>query len=352
MYDDLMRKAISQARSSKPHPNPRVGAIVLDPQGETVSVASHLGPGTAHAEELALSLAGRQARGGTLIATLEPCNHIGRTPPCVDSILDSGVSRVVVGVLDPDVRVSGAGVARLTESGVEVIMWDRPAEAEMLDPGYFVHRRFGRPRVTLKLAATLDGQSAAVDGSSRWITAEAARADGHLLRADADAVMVGAGTVLADDPRLTARTDRFAGPQPRPVVVAGGRQLDPGAAIFLRDPLVLATGPLDLPGEVLVVPDATGTRVDLVAGLAILAERGIVDVLVEGGPQLSGSLWSDGLVDAVVIYFGAKMAGGTGLGMVGGVFSTLSEATDVKIEDVVVLGDDLKVVATPLREAS
>lgn len=339
-----MREAISLAVPTRPHPNPRVGALVLDAAGTVVSRAAHAGPGQPHAEAAALGAAGERARGGTLVVTLEPCDHTGRTPPCTAAILAAGVARVLVGAVDPDSRVSGRGLARLEAAGLEVRAGIAAAEAAALDAGYFHHRRTGRPRVTLKAALTLDGQSAAADGTSRWITSPEARADAHRLRAQSDAVMVGAGTLAADDPALTVRLPEYDGPQPRPVVVAGRRPLPPQARLWQRHPLVLAPQPLDVPGEVVVAPGPEG--VDLQAGLEALGERGLLDLLVEGGPILAGALWRAGLVDRGVFYFAARLGGGAGLPALAGRFATLAAARDIEIVSAGRVGPDLRVEFT------
>ena len=234
----LIREAISHASGTHPHPNPRVGAIVLDATGTVAGVGSHAGRGAPHAEVVALREAGDRAAGGTLVVTLEPCDHEGVTPPCTGAVIGAGVARVVVGAVDPDRRVSGRGIERLRAAGIDVVAGVGAGLVEAADPGYFHQRRTGRPRVTLKWAATLDGQAAAADGSARWISSPESRADGHLLRAESDAVMVGAGTVIADDPDLTVRLDGYRGPQPRPVVIAGHRALPPRARLMGRDPIV------------------------------------------------------------------------------------------------------------------
>ena len=340
----LMREAIALATATAPHPNPRVGALVLDASGEVVGRGAHAGPGEPHAEVVALAAAGRRAEGGTLVVTLEPCDHTGRTPPCTGAVLAAGVARVLVGAGDPDQRVAGRGVARLRAGGVEVRTGIAAAEAEALDPGYFHHRRTGRPLVTLKAALTLDGQAAGADGTSHWITSEEARADGHRLRAAADAVMVGAGTVAADDPLLTVRLPGYAGRQPRAVVVAGRRSLPPAARIWERHPIVLAPDPADWPGEVLPLPGPDG--VDLAAGLTALGERGLLDVLVEGGPTLAGSLLRAGLVGRGVFYLGARLGGGMGVPALRGVFATLAEARPVEIVSAARVGPDVRVEFT------
>jgi diaminohydroxyphosphoribosylaminopyrimidine deaminase/5-amino-6-(5-phosphoribosylamino)uracil reductase len=340
MEQAAMDEALRLAAGHRTHPNPRVGSVVLDASGEIVGRGAHEGPGLPHAEAVALAEAGDSARGGTIVVTLEPCDHHGRTPPCTEAILDAGITRVVAAITDPDPQVSGRGLAHLREAGLEVEAGSHADAAEALDPGYFVHRRLGRPRVTLKWASTLDGQVAAADGTSQWITSPEASRDAHLLRSEADAVMVGAGTVIADDPRLTVRLDGYDGPQPRPVIVAGTRPLDPARALFGRDPIVYT--PDDLPG-----PDG----VDLGAALADLGKRDVVDLLVEGGPTLAGALLRDGLADRLVVYLAGSVAGGVGRPALGGLFETIGDQVPVAITDVRRLGPDLRVEATVGRGA-
>lgn len=323
-----MLEAAELARKTHPHPNPRVGAIVLDRSGEAVGRGSHAGPGFPHAEVVALSAAGDRSRGGTVVVTLEPCTHQGRTPPCVDALLAAGVARVVVGAPDPDPRVQGRGLDRLREAGLEVLTDVAPGE--QIDPAYFHHRRTGLPLVTLKLAATLDGQVAAADGTSQWITGPEARADAHRLRAEADAVMVGAGTVIADDPLLDVRLPDHDGFQPRPVIVVGERPLPADARIWARDPLVIDQGSGDL------------TEV-----LRLVANEGLLALLVEGGPRLAHSLWAGNLVNRGVFYFGAMVAGGYGRSPFEGVWSTLENARPVTVDAVTRLGGDFRVDFTP-----
>ncbi len=347
MYDEPMRRAIALAAAApRPHPNPRVGAVVLDAAGNIVAEAAHLGAGMVHAEADAVRLAGERARGGTVVVTLEPCDHHGRTGPCTEALLEAGVARVVVGAEDPDPRVRGRGIRRLRDAGIAVLTGVLAGNVEALDPGYFHHRRTGRPRVTLKWAATLDGQTAAADGTSQWITSPEARADAHRLRAAADVVMVGAGTVLVDDPRLDVRLDGWDGAQPRPVVVAGRRPLPHDARIFARKTLVYATEPLALPAEVVVVPPRTGGA-DLAAVLGDLGERGMLDVLVEGGPALAGALWRAGLVDHAVLYLGAKVGGGMGRPAFTAPFETLADARPVEVTGIAKVGPDVRIELEP-----
>jgi len=339
-----MREAIDLAAGTTPHPNPRVGALVLDTAGEVVGRGVHEGPGCPHAEVVALAEAGERAAGGTLVVTLEPCDHTGRTPPCADAILSAGVVGVVIGVLDPDHRVSGRGADRLRAAGLKVTTGVAVEAVEALDPGYFHQRRTGRPRVTLKVALTLDGQIAAADGSSRWITSLESRRDGHLLRAASDAVMVGAGTIRIDDPALTVRLPGYLGPQPMAVIVAGKRPLPGGARLWERSPLVFAPAAGGIPGEVVALPGVSG--VDLVAAMEELGKRGVVDLLVEGGASLAGSLLRAGLVDRGVFYLAGKLAGGVGLPALGGSFAGVDAARPISITSVDRLGPDLRVEFT------
>lgn len=264
-------------------PNPWVGAVVVGPGGDVIGTGATEPPGRAHAEIGALAAAGPDSRGATLYSTLEPCCHRGRTGPCTDAIVAAGVRRVVVAVEDPDPMVAGRGLAALRAAGVEVAVGvGAEAVADQLW-SYFVHRRTGRPGVLLKLAATLDGRTAAPDGTSRWITGAAARADAHALRAESDAVLVGAGTVRADDPALTVRH------------VSG------------RDPLriVLGTAPptarvrpcLELGGELGEILDELG-------------RRGVVQLLVEGGATVAHAFHAAGLVDRYAVYLAPAFAGG------------------------------------------
>jgi diaminohydroxyphosphoribosylaminopyrimidine deaminase/5-amino-6-(5-phosphoribosylamino)uracil reductase len=265
-------------------PNPWVGCVIVTPAGEVFDGATEP-PGGPHAEAVALAAAGDEARGATLYCTLEPCAHHGRTPPCADAIVEAGVARVVVAVLDPDPKVSGRGVERLRAAGVEVTVGTRSSEvAEQLAP-YLKHRRTGRPWVVLKLAATLDGRTAAPDGSSRWITGEDARHDAHRLRAHSDAVLVGAGTVRADDPELTVRLAEHVTRQPLRVVL--GRAPE-HARIH---PAVELSGDL---GDVL----------DELGG------RGVVQLLVEGGARVAHDFHAAGLVDRYVVYLAPALFGG------------------------------------------
>lgn len=344
---DAMSVALALASGERPHPNPRVGAVVLDSEGRVAGRGAHAAPGLPHAERIALAEAAAAAAGGTLVVTLEPCAHTGRTPPCTEAVIASGVRTVVVGALDPDPRVAGRGVAALVAAGIDVRVGVPGVDAEAVDPGYFHHRRTGRPRVLLKSALTLDGQVAAADGTSRWITGEEARADAHRLRAAADGILVGAGTVLADDPRLTVRLPGYGGAGPRPVVVSGTRPLPAGAAVWELGPLVLSPVPVAVPAGDVVVAPGEGGLVDLPAALRRVAEAGILDLLVEGGPTIAAALWEAGLVDRGVFYVAGRLAGGRGRGVFDRPFPTLDASRRVEIVDVARLGADLRVEWVP-----
>jgi diaminohydroxyphosphoribosylaminopyrimidine deaminase / 5-amino-6-(5-phosphoribosylamino)uracil reductase len=341
-HESVMRQAIAVSTRFRPHPNPRVGAVLVSSDGTVVAEHGHAGPGEVHAERGLLEAVGPVDKDHFLVVTLEPCVHTGRTPPCVEAIIDAGVSRVVVGAIDPDSRVAGNGVAALRAAGIEVVTGVAAGEVEESDPGYFHHRRTGMPLVTLKSAATLDGQIAAADGTSQWITGEPARTDAHRLRAEHDAVLVGAGTVRSDDPLLNVRLADYSGPQPVPVIVAGSRPLPGGLRIWERSPVVLGSEELVLT-DVDFVRCGTGGVVDLRQGLAALADRGLLSILVEGGSRLAASLWSLGLVERGVQYLGANLAGGTGRGMFDRLWGTLDDMTPITITGLTRLGEDLRV---------
>lgn len=311
-------------------PNPPVGAAVRSESGDGWFIGATAPPGGPHAEAAALRAAGPAARAGTLYVTLEPCAHRGRTPPCTDAIIDSGLRRVVVGVEDPDPLVAGRGIASLREAGLEVeVGVERDRVADQL-AGYLKHRRTGRPGVTLKLAATLDGFIAAADGSSRWITGEPARLDAHRLRARSDAVLVGAGTVRADDPSLTARLPDddpyFRTADTQPVRVVLGRA-PAGAAVLPA---------LELRGELGGVLDELG-------------RRGHLEVLVEGGATVAHAFHAEGLVDRYVLYLApALMGGDNGRPLFAGPGAPrLSHLWRGRVRSVTSLGVDLRVELLP-----
>jgi diaminohydroxyphosphoribosylaminopyrimidine deaminase/5-amino-6-(5-phosphoribosylamino)uracil reductase len=360
----MMRRALALAERGRGlvSPNPLVGAVVVR-QDRVVGEGWHDGPGNPHAEIHALRAAGDVAHGATLYVTLEPCDHHGRTPPCTNAILEAGIARVVAAACDPNPIVDGRGFERLRRAGVEVASGVLEAEAERLNEAFAKHVRTGLPLVVLKMAATLDGKVAARDGSSRWITGEEARAEVHRMRAAADAILVGAGTILADDPSLTVRDPDYRGhPVLRVLVDARGRV--PATAKLFSDQaptLVVTTeaSPEERRGEwaqagadVVVFDYATKGGVSLDALFAHLGKRDVQLVLVEGGPTLAWSAVRDGLVDKLVLFLAPKLVGGAGApGILGGEgLAPIAEALDVEIVDVALVGRDIKVEARVHRD--
>jgi diaminohydroxyphosphoribosylaminopyrimidine deaminase/5-amino-6-(5-phosphoribosylamino)uracil reductase len=337
-----MHRAIELAREwPYTHPNPRVGAVIIDSANEVIGEGWHRGPGTDHAEVVALKEAGEAARGATVYVTLEPCSSHGRTPPCVDALTAAEVSTVVVGAIDPDPKVAGRGVRHLEAAGIEVITGVAERQARELDPAYFHHRVTGMPMVTIKWAMTLDGSVAADDGTSQWITGERARRDAHELRSKVDGVVVGAGTMRTDDPRLDVRIDGFAGVQPRPVIVAGRAELPEGATVWERDPVVVATSDRSVPsGQVLVVDEVEG-HPDPKETARGLANLGMLHLLLEGGPTVAAAWWQAGVITNGVVYIGSKVGGGTGRSPLAGLFATIEGASTVEFETVRSVGDDV-----------
>ena len=322
--DGHMRAALALARRhlGQTWPNPSVGCVLVR-DGRVVGRGVTAPGGRPHAEVLALAAAGAAARGATAYVTLEPCSHHGKTPPCADALIAAGVTRAVVGCNDPDPRVNGAGLARLRAAGIEVVENVLRAEAESLQIGFITRVRLGRPAVTLKLATTLDGRIATAGGDSQWITGAAARRAGHGLRGTHDAVLVGVGTVLADDPALTCRIAGFRR-VPAVRVVLDGR---------LRTPLTsqLATTAQDVPTWLLHGPEAPaaaraalaalGVRLieveggegRMAAALAALGAAGLTRVLAEGGAGVAGALLGAGLVDGIAWFHAPGVMGGDGL---------------------------------------
>jgi diaminohydroxyphosphoribosylaminopyrimidine deaminase/5-amino-6-(5-phosphoribosylamino)uracil reductase len=322
-----MRRAVELAASVRAvtSPNPWVGCVVVAPDGSVFEGAT-APPGGPHAEASALAAAGERAQGSTLYCTLEPCPHVGRTPPCVDAIVKAGVARVVVAMEDPDRRARGRGVERLRHAGVHIEVGLCQAQVRDQLAPYAKHRLTGRPWVVLKLATTMDGRTAAPDGTSRWITGEEARTDAHRLRAESDAVLVGAGTVRADDPSLTVR--RVAGSDPRRVVLGRAPR---GARVH----------------------PALETSGDLHRVLDDLGRDGVLQVLVEGGASVAHGFHAAGLVDRYVLYLAPALFGGDDArGLFAGPGSpTMAGVWRGRIVDVAVLGPDLRVELAPLEES-
>jgi diaminohydroxyphosphoribosylaminopyrimidine deaminase/5-amino-6-(5-phosphoribosylamino)uracil reductase len=315
-------------------PNPAVGAVILDADGIPVGEGATAPPGGPHAEVVALAQAGDRARGGTAVLTLEPCAHTGRTAPCTDALIAAGVARVVVAVPEPT-ELAGGGADRLRAAGVGVELGAEQGEAEAgALASWLTGVREHRPYVVWKVAATLDGRVAAADGSSRWITGEPARAAVHRLRATCDAVLVGSGTVLADDPQLTVRD-------------ADGRNA-------LRQPLrVVVDRRGRLPEDARVFDDAGPTLVSSASSPAALLgelfDRDVRRLLLEGGPTLAGAFLREGLVDEIVIHLAPKLLG-SGPSLVSDLgIRAVGDALDLSVVDVTLLGGDVALRLRPTR---
>jgi diaminohydroxyphosphoribosylaminopyrimidine deaminase/5-amino-6-(5-phosphoribosylamino)uracil reductase len=315
-------------------PNPPVGAVVLAADGTPVGEGATAPAGGPHAEVRALAEAGERARGGTVVVTLEPCAHTGRTAPCAQALAEAGVARVVVAAREPT-ELAGGGAERLRAVGVEVVEGVQQAEAEEgALAAWLTGVRLGRPYVVWKVAGTLDGRVAAADGTSRWITGPQARAAVHRLRATCDAVVVGSGTALADDPQLTVRDEagRPAGRQPLRVVVDRRGRLAEGARV------------LDDAAPTLV--SRAATPADL---LAELFDRDVRRLLLEGGPTLAAAFLRAGLVDEALLHLAPKLLG-SGPALVGELgIGTIGDALALVVADVTPLGGDLQVRLRPTR---
>jgi diaminohydroxyphosphoribosylaminopyrimidine deaminase / 5-amino-6-(5-phosphoribosylamino)uracil reductase len=361
---DAMRRAIVLAARGlgATSPNPVVGCVVLDAADRPAGEGYHARAGEPHAEVVALLAAGERARGGTAVVTLEPCNHTGRTPPCRQALLDAGIRRVVAAVRDPYPPAAG-GLDALRTAGVDVELGVCAEEAARGNEAWLTATRLGRPFVVWKYAASLDGRVAAADGTGRWITSAESRADAHRLRAECDAVMVGSGTLRADDPHLAVRHVPLRGTPPLRVVVdtaatitVGARVLDDAAPTVVAVADDADASHLNGRATVLRLPRAPGegaVGLDLEVLLAALRDRNVMSVLLEGGPTLAGRFVEAGLVDRVVGYVGPVVLGGGGFPVLAGPGApTMAAAWRFELDEVTRVGPDLRIVARPRRKES
>ena len=336
-YEPAMRRAIALAANGPSNGvNPQVGCVVLNSAGTIIAEGWHRGAGTAHAEVDALSqLTAEQAQGSTFVVTLEPCNHTGRTGPCAVALIEAGVGKVVYAATDPG-HASSGGAQRLRDAGIEVIGGVLEDAVEELLEEWMLSARLHRPHVTVKWAASLDGRAAATDGTSQWISGTQSRVRVHEQRSAADAIVVGTGTVLADNPSLTARTPEGSLHDHQPIPVIIGSRNIPDDALVHQHPL-----------EPLIIGHN-----DLHAALSEMYAQGIRSVFVEGGPTLASAFIAEGLVDRLYIYLAPVLLGGdkVALGDLG--VSTLSERIDLNIRSVENLGEDIFITATPTRKDS
>lgn len=327
--ESFMRLALAMARRGlgRTWPNPSVGAVLVrEDEQEVIARGWTMPGGRPHAETVALDRAGGLAQGATMYVTLEPCSHHGGTPPCADAIIDAGVSRVVCGTADSDPRVSGQGLARLRDAGLEVVERVLEADARLVTRGHLLRTGEGRPEITLKVATGSDGHIAPGDGAPVWVTGDRARAQAHLMRARTDAILVGRGTIEADDPELTCRLPGMAERSPVRVVM--------DTTLSLRDTAKILTNAPEVPvwvccaenvserrravledagARVIPVAASDDGRLDVVSVAQTLAGKGITRLLVEGGPNIARSFLAAELVDRVVILKGSRPVGGGGL---------------------------------------
>ena len=340
---DAMARALKIAPRGPRGVNPQVGAVLLSASGEQLAEGWHRGAGTAHAEIDALSHLDRaDLPGTTMVVTLEPCNHTGRTGPCAQALIEAGVSRVVYAVTDPGEH-SGGGSRRLREAGIDVEAGLLADQALAQLDSWLAVQRLGRPHITVKWAQSLDGRAAAADGSSQWITGSLARADAHRRRAQADAIVVGTGTLLADDPALTARAPDGSLYADQPLAVVVGRRPIPAEAAVRGHP----RGLYHFAGTLFGDSDTEGH--DL---LAELSARGVHRVLVEGGPGMASAFLRAGLADEVLIYLAPSLIGSgadgsdrPALTQIG--VETIDQQRRLRVHQIVPLGEDVLFIATP-----
>ncbi|WP_243697248.1 bifunctional diaminohydroxyphosphoribosylaminopyrimidine deaminase/5-amino-6-(5-phosphoribosylamino)uracil reductase RibD [Aeromicrobium phragmitis] len=330
--ETAMRRALDAARAvPRTLPNPPVGCVLLDPDGRALAVGAHRGPGTPHAEVDALQQAGAAARGATAVVTLEPCDHTGRTGPCTQALIAAGVAEVVYAVEDPN-PVGAGGARTLLDAGITVTTGVLADEAKELLAPWATRYWHNRPFVTWKYAATLDGLSAAPDGTSKWITGPEARRDVQHFRAECDAIMAGTGAVLADDPRLTVRD---ADDMPLP---------------YAQQPMRIVVGETTIPNYYRVFDRVAPTLLIQTREphevLAKLMENDIHHVWLEGGPRLAGAFWNAGLIDRFIGYLAPAMLG-SGRAALEGEATTLADLRPITITDVRRIGPDIRIVGTP-----
>ncbi len=351
--------ALADTAAGRVSPNPKVGAVLVR-NGAVVGEGLHLGPGTPHAEAVAIKAAGEAARGATLYVTLEPCCHFGHTPPCTKTIIAAGVARVVVPIEDPNPQVAGRGLAELRAAGVEVVVGPGADAAQAQNAAYLHWRRTGRPYVTAKWALSLGGQSAARTGQSLYMTGPEARAEAHRLRAAHDAVLVGIGTALADDPQLTVRD--APGPSPLRVVLDSEGRLPVSSRLLAaegRTIVYVGTGaprerlkPLAERAEVVAI--GQGPRLPITAVLDDLGRRDVTSLLIEGGATVHGAMFDQALVDRVTVFVAPLVLGGREAppGVAG--LGAASPASSLRLRDGSwrILGPDACFTATVKREAT
>lgn len=352
---------LAKAAEGQTSPNPLVGAVIVR-DGAVIGMGAHLKAGEPHAEAHALRMAGEKAAGATLYVTLEPCSHYGKTPPCADAVIAAGIRRAVIATLDPNPLVAGRGADKLRAAGVEVVVGVREKEARRLNEVFFHYIQTNRPFVTVKTASTLDGKIASAAGHSKWITGLAARSEVHELRRKHDAILVGVGTVLADDPELTARREgKPFGRQPVRVILDSRLRTPLSARVAQTDAaqtwIITASSSPEEKREAFAKQGVTVITLEgpitVESVLAALGERGITSLLVEGGAEVNGAFLQARAVQKVISYLSLKLIGGSGAPTPfgGSGFATMDEAvmlTETSIEQID--EHDLRIVGYPLWE--
>lgn len=343
MNDSLWMKAAvdegMKGRINAP-PNPWVGCVLVKGE-EIVGKGYHPECGKPHAEIYALKAAGNKSRGSTAYVTLEPCSHHGRTPPCVNALIEAGVARVVIGTKDPDPKVSGSGIKALRNAGIEVVVGVENEMVESSLASYLHQRSSGRPFVIAKTALSIDGRAAASDGSSQWISCEAARRDAHQLRAESQAILIGAGTAIKDNPRLNVRdAEILPNKQPLRVILDRSGKLSEDSPVYLLDsnpPLVFSEY-ARVPEGVELINETSPEKI-----ISILGNRGILQLLIEGGPATMTNFLEKGLIDRLIVYTGPCLIGKEGLpGILVSGISSIKESIRLKLQEAVVIGETVK----------
>lgn len=358
---NFMKLALQLAESTKGQtsPNPIVGSVVVR-DGEVVGMGAHLKAGTEHAEVHALKMAGAKAKGATIYVTLEPCSHHGKTPPCADLIIEKGLKRVVIATLDPNPLVAGKGVEKLQKANIEVEVGILEAEALEINKVFFHFIATKTPFVTVKTATSLDGKIATVKGESKWITGDAAREDVHQLRHEHDAILVGIGTVLADNPSLTTRI-KTGGKNPIRIILDHHLQTPLTAKIVAdQEAETWIVTSNKAPGNKqkqlatlgVKVINVTQDKIDINELLRILGEEGITSLFVEGGSTVNDSFLRARCINELITYLAPKLIGGQAAptSFSGTGFSSLKDALQLEIKTVTKIGDDLKIISVPKGE--
>ncbi|MGD6845486.1 bifunctional diaminohydroxyphosphoribosylaminopyrimidine deaminase/5-amino-6-(5-phosphoribosylamino)uracil reductase RibD [Bacillus infantis] len=359
--EDYMDLALSLARKTigQTSPNPCVGAVVVK-DGQIAGMGAHLKAGTPHAEVHAIRMADALARGAEIYVTLEPCSHHGKTPPCADLIIESGIKRVVIASIDPNPVVAGRGIAKLQAAGIEVAVGIRREEAEEINSAFFHFMRTSRPYVTIKAAASFDGKTAAKTGDSQWITSPESREDVHRLRHEHDAILTGVNTVIHDNPQLTARLPR-GGKNPIRVILDSTLRIPDDASILhdQKAPVIIFTGSSYDKSKAEKIK-ALGTELvhlseeEVSAGQVLeeLAKRQVLSVFVEGGSEIHASFIKGGLFQQIILYAAPKIIGGRkAVPFVGGEgISSMDQAVPLAFKSAERIGPDLKITAVPQPE--